>query len=225
MQTALIYIHGFNSSPASFKARVLQAALAERVSGATFLAPALPPSPAAATRLLDALVLAHPQAILVGSSLGGYYAGWLAERHAMRAVLVNPAVHSERWDRHLLPFIRHLVKAFPGIANDINKPGQDEGGYTKLPLHSAHSLQAGWAEIKADIAKVSAPLLLLHSRVDHVVEPSNAEWILANVSSADRTEVWLEDSFHVATLDHDAPLIFDASVNFLHRVAPQSSQG
>jgi len=92
MQTALIYIHGFNSSPASFKARVLQAALAERVPGATFLAPALPPSPTAATRLLDALVVAHPQAILVGSSLGGYYAGWLAERHAMRAVLVNPAV-------------------------------------------------------------------------------------------------------------------------------------
>jgi len=92
MQTALIYIHGFNSSPASFKARVLQAALAERVPGATFLAPALPPSPAAATRLLEALVVAHPQAILVGSSLGGYYAGWLAERHAMRAVLVNPAV-------------------------------------------------------------------------------------------------------------------------------------
>ena len=92
MQTALIYIHGFNSSPASFKARVLQAALAERVPGATFLAPALPPSPTAATRLLEALVLAHPQAILVGSSLGGYYAGWLAERHAMRAVLVNPAV-------------------------------------------------------------------------------------------------------------------------------------
>ncbi len=92
MQTALIYIHGFNSSPASFKARVLQAALAERVPGATFLAPALPPSPTAATRLLEALVLAHPQAILVGSSLGGYYAGWLAERYDLRAVLVNPAV-------------------------------------------------------------------------------------------------------------------------------------
>ena len=92
MQTALIYIHGFNSSPASFKACVLQAALAERVPGAAFLAPALPPSPVAATRLLEALVVAHPQAMLVGSSLGGYYAGWLAERHAMRAVLVNPAV-------------------------------------------------------------------------------------------------------------------------------------
>ena len=92
MQTALIYIHGFNSSPASFKARVLQAALAERVPGATFLAPALPPSPAAAKRLLEALVVAHPQAMLVGSSLGGYYAGWLAERYDLRAVLVNPAV-------------------------------------------------------------------------------------------------------------------------------------
>ncbi len=92
MQTALIYIHGFNSSPASFKARVLQKELAERAPGAIFMAPALPPSPTAATRLLEALVVAHPQAILVGSSLGGYYAGWLAERYDLRAVLVNPAV-------------------------------------------------------------------------------------------------------------------------------------
>lgn len=92
MQTALIYIHGFNSSPASFKARVLQKALAERAPGTIFLAPALPPSPAAAARLLEALISAHPQAMLAGSSLGGYYASWLAERHAMRAVLINPAV-------------------------------------------------------------------------------------------------------------------------------------
>ena len=92
MSATLIYIHGFNSSPASFKARLLQAALAARAPATPFLAPALPYSPAAAAQLLDDLVAAHRAAILVGSSLGGYYATWLAERHNLRAVLVNPAV-------------------------------------------------------------------------------------------------------------------------------------
>jgi uncharacterized protein len=92
MHDALIYIHGFNSSPASFKARVLQEALAARAPAISFVAPALPHAPAAAARLLDELAAAHPQSLLAGSSLGGYYATWLAERHGLRAVLINPAV-------------------------------------------------------------------------------------------------------------------------------------
>jgi predicted esterase YcpF (UPF0227 family) len=96
MHDALIYIHGFNSSPASFKARLLREALAQRKPAMLFFAPVLPHSPAAAARVLDALAAAHPTAILAGSSLGGYYATWLAERHALRAVLINPAVQPYR---------------------------------------------------------------------------------------------------------------------------------
>src|SRR5512145_1004181 len=88
----LIYIHGFNSSPASAKAQVLKARLASLGRGAELAAPALPPSPVQAAALLDALALQHRGAALVGSSLGGYYATWLAEKHGMRAVLLNPAV-------------------------------------------------------------------------------------------------------------------------------------
>jgi predicted esterase YcpF (UPF0227 family) len=100
----IVYIHGFNSSPASFKARVLGEALAQRAPAMAFVAPALPHSPAAAARLLDALALAHPRALLVGSSLGGYYATVLAERHALRAVLVNPAVRPyDLLDGHIGP--------------------------------------------------------------------------------------------------------------------------
>jgi len=88
----LIYIHGFNSSPASFKARLLRERLALFGRADEFIAPALPHSPAAAAALLADLVHAHPQAALVGSSLGGYYATWLAEQCGLRAVLVNPAV-------------------------------------------------------------------------------------------------------------------------------------
>ncbi len=88
----LIYIHGFNSSPASFKAKVLHDRLAARKRAHEFVAPVLPHSPAAAVHVLEGLARQHPHAALVGSSLGGFYATWLAERFALRAVLVNPAV-------------------------------------------------------------------------------------------------------------------------------------
>jgi carboxylesterase len=68
-------------------------------------------------------------------------------------------------------------------------------------------------------------MLLMHSREDHVVEPSNSAWILGHVSSADATEIWLENSYHVATLDNDAPLIFSTSVDFINRVATSSTSG
>ncbi|OGA53089.1 MAG: esterase [Betaproteobacteria bacterium RIFCSPLOWO2_12_FULL_62_58] len=88
----LIYIHGFNSSPASSKAGLIQRELERRGRGGEFLAPALPHSPAAAAALLAQMVRAHPDACLIGSSLGGFYATWLAETHGVRAVLLNPAV-------------------------------------------------------------------------------------------------------------------------------------
>lgn len=88
----LIYIHGLNSSPASFKANLLKRRLQALGRGPEFVAPALPHRPAEAAEQLDALVERHERPALVGSSLGGYYATYLAEKHALRAVLLNPAV-------------------------------------------------------------------------------------------------------------------------------------
>jgi hypothetical protein len=88
----LIYIHGFNSSPASAKAQLIRQRLEALGRGEEFAVPALPHSPAQAASLLDALARRHPGATLVGSSLGGYYATWLAEKHGLRAALLNPAV-------------------------------------------------------------------------------------------------------------------------------------
>jgi len=88
----LLYIHGFNSSPHSWKAELLRQKLEATGCGAEFVAPALPHRPARAAELLEALATRHPGAALVGSSLGGYYATWLAERRALKAALINPAV-------------------------------------------------------------------------------------------------------------------------------------
>jgi carboxylesterase len=73
--------------------------------------------------------------------------------------------------------------------------------------------------VRADLAKVTQPLLLLHSAQDHVVEPVNSAMVLAGISSTDVREVVLQESYHVATLDHDAPLIFDATVEFIQRLS------
>ena len=94
----IIYLHGFRSAPASHKVRALAARMAERGLAEQLWCEQLPPSPAAAMTLVEARIALQrtraPQQppTLVGSSLGGYYATWLAERHGLQAVLVNPAV-------------------------------------------------------------------------------------------------------------------------------------
>ncbi len=161
------------------------------------------------------------QVFICGLSMGGSLALRLAQQHGNEIsgiILVNPAVHSKRQDRLLLPIVSKFVKAFPGIANDIAKPGQDEVAYLKLPLKAAHSLAQLWKTIQSDIAKVTQPVLLFRSLQDHVVEASNAQWILEHISSSDKEEVLLENSFHVATLDYDAELIETASADFIKRL-------
>jgi len=100
-QRAMLYLHGFRSSPQSSKAQLLGDAA--RARGLVYQCPQLPESPAASVQL--ALTLAEdlldggasPDTLtIVGSSLGGYYANWLAERLDCRAVLLNPAVYAAR---------------------------------------------------------------------------------------------------------------------------------
>lgn len=91
----LVYIHGFNSSSASLKGRQLQQAAQARVHEVQVVAPDLPFEPDKAIRQLQQVVeaaMAESRVVLVGSSLGGYYATYLAERYGLPAVLINPAV-------------------------------------------------------------------------------------------------------------------------------------
>ncbi|HMK23749.1 MAG TPA: YqiA/YcfP family alpha/beta fold hydrolase [Terriglobales bacterium] len=90
----IVYLHGFNSSPRSAKAQYLQRYLEERGEGEKFACPRLPQSPKLAIVAAEAEIARRPkeEITLVGSSLGGFYATWLAERHSVRAVLINPAI-------------------------------------------------------------------------------------------------------------------------------------
>jgi uncharacterized protein len=96
--THLLYLHGFRSSPASNKARMMAAAVSSRHPIVTWLCPALPASPKQAMAEVLQAIADWPKEhmAVVGSSLGGFYATRLAERLGCKAVLFNPAVHPAR---------------------------------------------------------------------------------------------------------------------------------
>jgi len=86
----IVYLHGFNSSPLSHKAQVMQRYMAEQGLEKEFACPALPPLAGDAIKAIEPLIAKKP--CFIGSSLGGFYATYLAEKHDLRAVLINPAV-------------------------------------------------------------------------------------------------------------------------------------
>jgi predicted esterase YcpF (UPF0227 family) len=89
----VLCLHGFASSPKSWKIEALRKVMAARDLADRLIAPMLPWPPEDALALLEEIIAATPCPLtLVGSSLGGYYAAWLAERHNLKAVLINPAV-------------------------------------------------------------------------------------------------------------------------------------
>ena len=96
--THLLYLHGFRSSSQSSKARKMAALVAARFPDVTWWCPQLPPSPREAMRLIAEGTADWPRErmAVVGSSLGGFYATWLAEQTGCKAVLLNPAVFAAR---------------------------------------------------------------------------------------------------------------------------------
>lgn len=92
MTGRVVYLHGFNSSPRSSKAQLVQAAFAASGRAQDYACPALPPHPREAIAIAEAEIHRLGATALIGSSLGGYYATHLAEKLGLTAVLVNPAV-------------------------------------------------------------------------------------------------------------------------------------
>ncbi|WP_367650173.1 alpha/beta hydrolase [Nocardioides sp. zg-1230] len=136
-------------------------------------------------------------------------------------VLVNAAVDTLRKDAVLLPALQRVVPAFPGIRNDIKKPGMDEIAYPVMPLKAAHSMSRGWAELRRDLPRITIPVLYFRSEEDHVADISTSKALNAGLSSKDFEERVLKDSYHVACLDNDAPRIFAESAEFIERVTAQ----
>lgn len=92
----LVYLHGFRSSPESFKARWLAERMRQLGRVDQWLCPHLPMSPALAIEHLRETLDLQPHDVVIGSSLGGFYATYLAEATGCSAIVLNPVVHAAR---------------------------------------------------------------------------------------------------------------------------------
>ncbi len=164
---------------------------------------------------------------VVGLSMGGTLALRLAQVHGSAItgiVLVNPSVLGEHPLLRVLPVLKLVLPSYRGVSNDIKKPGASEVAYDRVPVRALASLVQLWTLVRHDLPLVTQPILLFRSAEDHVVEPSNARTLQDKVSSTEVEERVLQDSYHVATLDNDAPAIFEGSLDFIRNHAARAGR-
>jgi carboxylesterase len=237
--TGVLLVHGFTGSPASMRP------WGEHLAGDGY-AVSVPRLPghgttwqemnktrwtdwyAEASRALDDLVERCDEVFVGGLSMGGCLSLRLAEERpddVSGLVLVNPSVTSVNKQLVAVPVLKHVVGSVKGIGNDIKKAGTDEYGYDRTPLRALDSMRALWKVTRDDLPKVTAPVLVFRSVEDHVVEPLSTQIITQRVSSRDVTERVLDNSYHVATLDNDAPSIYTESAEFIRKHSSGLSPG
>jgi carboxylesterase len=158
----------------------------------------------------------------MGLSMGGTLVLRLAEERAGQVagvVVVNASLASERKDVKLAPFLSKVIPSFPGVGSDT-KNGAKELAYDKVPLMAFASLQKAWPVVVGDLHKITCPVLAYRSREDHVVEPISGRVLVEGCAGGTIEERVLENSYHVATLDNDAPTIFEEALQFVRTHAP-----
>ena len=158
---------------------------------------------------------------VVGLSMGGGLAAKVAEDRddVAGCVFINPLVKPAVSE--ILSGIDQLLEAglemVDSIGSDIKKADTVEASYPVTPLACARSLFLGISEVYARLSAITAPSLLLSSREDHVVTSDNGDDLVAMVSGPIE-RIWLEDSYHVATMDNEQEAVEAAALAFVKKV-------
>jgi carboxylesterase len=175
----------------------------------------------AAEAAYDDLAERCEQVAVVGLSMGGGLTAYVAENRpsVVGCVFINPLVKPP--PAELLDGLNQLldggVESFESIGSDIKKEDTVESSYDATPLRPAKSLFDGIALVHEHLVRITAPSLLISSREDHVVTSDNGDDLTA-LASGPVERVWLENSYHVATMDNDQELVESLTMDFLARV-------
>jgi carboxylesterase len=242
-RTGLLLVHGFTGSPVSL--RPLGELLAAR--GFTVELPRLPGHGTTwrdmlPTRYEDwrahveartrALAERVTRVVLVGLSMGGTLSLDVASGSGVRVAGVV-TINAQILDRKgivvkLGPYLEKILPVVPAAmagltANDIAKPDVGEHAYGWVPSAAGNSLLRALPRVRSQLAQMPCPVVVIYSRSDHSVSPENSKALLSLIRGAELSELVLERSYHVATLDYDLPLIEERVAAFADGLAAQPS--
>jgi carboxylesterase len=180
---------------------------------------------AAAEAAYTELAARCDRVVVAGLSMGGTLTIWLAENHPEIAgiVCINAAVDppAEAFRDVMRQVLADGTEFMPAVGNDVADPNELEKAYDAIPVRSVLTLFAAQDDVHAHLGDVRCPVLILTSKQDHVVPPVSSD-VLAELVSGPVERVFLERSYHVATLDYDKQEIFERSVDFAGKVTASS---
>ncbi|MEK7292432.1 MAG: alpha/beta fold hydrolase [Actinomycetota bacterium] len=231
--SGVLLIHGFTGSPSSMRGVAQACALAgfhvelPQLSGhGTSVADLVPARwsdwSADAETAYQTLRQRCSKVVVIGLSMGGALTLWLAAHHPEIAgiVCINPVAQPlpDEMMSGLESLVRDGVESIPAIGSDIADPSAKEISYDATPVRALHSLFADGVNNFVNLyPSVTVPMLLLNSVNDHVVDPKQSDYLVANYGGKIE-RVMLERSFHVATQDFDKSIIFEKSIFFAREV-------
>ena len=232
-ELGILLIHGFTSTPASVAD---WAAGLHRMLGATVVVPLLPGHGTKWEDLnrvrwqdweetvlaaFDELAATHTRVAVGGLSLGGALACLVAAQRpqTVALILVNHLMWLGNPALPLAPLIKLLTPSMAAVAGDIKKPGVTEPAYDRVPTGGVDEFRKLLKVVRPLLPSLTLPVLLFKSRQDHVVPVASTLKTLNRLGSKRKDLVWLEHSYHVATLDHDLALIVEQTGRFLREVA------
>jgi carboxylesterase len=227
-----LVLHGFTGNPSSMRG------IAHALGAAGF-AVELPLLPGHGTSVADMLTTGWTdwlgaaeeayaklaarvpgKVIVAGLSMGGALTCWLASEHpelagivAINAVVTEP----EGMGDAVKAMVDAGEEVMAGIGSDVADPDSPESAYAETPLRPLLTLMDAAAEFEGRLGRISCPVLIITSRQDHVVPPENSD-VLAAAAQGPVERIWLDRSYHVATIDFDKDEIDRAVVDFAGRV-------
>jgi len=162
------------------------------------------------------------QIFMIGLSMGGTLTLYTAAKHAdtiRGAIAINAPVQISSPDLASLALDRSAPALIPGVGSDIKDPNVKELAYEQVPVPALKQIYALTAVTRDLLPRIKCPTLVMHSREDHIAHPSNANIIVQGLGSCRVELTWLENSFHVATIDFDKDVICEKATAFFKSIA------
>lgn len=156
---------------------------------------------------------------VMGLSLGGLLALRLAQTHpeVKAASVINHMLFTGNPLEPFVPVLKFIVRSTPAIASDIKDPAEKEIAYSRTPTRGVGEILKLSKIVQKDHDKLVQPLIIFKSKDDHLLPAKNAAYTYERAAAKVKELVWLENSYHVATMDYDKDIIFEKSLAFFEK--------